>query len=333
VSTNRRTAWVLAIVGVAQVVAVLLVVLFGNLGSTFLAMYLMAYTLGMRHALDADHIAAIDNVSRNMLSRAEHPTSVGLFFALGHSAVVSIVTLLVAAGASRLQAMATHLQGVVASLSSILAALILFYMVPRNLSVALRIFRSRTSSTSLMTSTAAGGVASRLLARFLAAQLRGWHMLLIGALFGLGFETATALSMIALVGAQSSHGLNVSSLAIFPLLFTAGMVLVDSLDGVLMERAYGWALRRPDRHRIYNLSVTLVSVLLALGIGFVELAASARQFVAINGGVVIEFVESHMDAIGAAAILGFAGAYAFALLRPTVSAKVREKPEDGEFNT
>jgi nickel/cobalt transporter (NiCoT) family protein len=137
-----------------------------------------------------------------MLSRGEHPTSVGLFFALGHSAVVSIVTLLVAAGASRLQATVTHLQGVVASLSSILAASILFYTVPRNLGVAWRIFRNRKSSTSSMTS-AAGGVASRLLARFLAAQLRGWHMLLIGALFGLGFETATALSMIALVGAQS----------------------------------------------------------------------------------------------------------------------------------
>jgi high-affinity nickel-transport protein len=333
VSTNRRTVWVLAIVGVAQVVAVLFVVMFGDLGSTFLAMYLMAYTLGMRHALDADHIAAIDNVSRSMLSRAEHPTSVGLFFALGHSAVVSIVTLLVAAGASRLQAMATHLQGVVASLSSILAALILFYMVPRNLRVAWRIFRNRKSSTSSMTSTAAGGVASRLLARFLAAQLRGWHMLLIGALFGLGFETATALSMIALVGAQSAQGLRVSSLVIFPLLFTAGMVLVDSLDGVLMERAYGWALRRPDRHLIYNFSVTLVSVLLALIIGFVELGASIRQFAVIHGGVVIDFVEGHMDTIGAAVIIGFAGAYVFASLRPGATANVPKKPEDAEFNS
>jgi nickel/cobalt transporter (NiCoT) family protein len=99
-----------------------------------------------------------------------------------------------------------------------------------------------------------------------------------------------------------------------------------------MERAYGWALRRPDRHLIYNFSVTIVSVLLALIIGFVELGASVRQFAAIHGGVVIDFVEGHMDAIGAAVIIGFAGAYVLASLRPAVTASVPEKPEDAEFN-
>jgi nickel/cobalt transporter (NiCoT) family protein len=327
VSRNRRTAWVLVVIAVAQAVAGLFVVLFGDLGTAFLAMYLMAYTLGMRHAFDADHIAAIDNVSRSMLSRGEHPTSVGLFFALGHSAVVSIVTFLVGAGASRLQGTVSHLQGVVASLSSILAASILFYMVPRNLRIAWRIVHNRKSSTHPIANAAGGGVVSRLLARFLTAKLRGWHMLLIGALFGLGFETATALSMIALVGAQSARGLHVLSLAIFPLLFTAGMVLVDSLDGLLMERAYGWALRRPDRHLIYNFSVTLVSALLALIIGFVELAASVKQFVVIHGVLVVDFVESHTDGIGAAVIIGFAGAYAyaFASLRPARQCQSPEK--------
>ncbi len=145
-------------------------------------------------------------------------------------------------------------------------------------------------------------------------------MLLIGALFGLGFETATALSMMALVGTQSAQGLRVANLAIFPVLFTAGMVLVDALDGVLMERAYGWALKRPSRHLIYNFGVTLVSALLALFIGLFEAATAIKQFVAIHGSAMIDWVEGHMDGIGAAVIIGFTAAYGVAALRPAIKA-------------
>ena len=313
--SGNRTTGVLLIVGFTQIAAAVFATVYGGMTSPYLPLYLMAYTLGMRHALDADHIAAIDNVSRSMLSRGERPTGVGLLFALGHSAVVGATTLLAAVGASKLQGSMSHLQTIVATLSSVLAAAILFYLAPRNWRVAWRILRTGTAPIDSVPGSKPGGLVSRLLARFLTARLRGWHMLLIGALFGLGFETATALSMMALVGTQSAQGLRVANLAIFPVLFTAGMVLVDALDGVLMERAYGWALKRPSRHLIYNFSVTLVSALLALFIGLFEAAAAVKQFVAINGNAVIDYVEGHMDAIGAAVIIGFALAYGVAALR------------------
>lgn len=316
--SGLRTAGVLTIVGVVQFATALFVALFAGLTSPFLPLYLIAYTLGMRHALDADHITAIDNVSRSMLSRGESPTSVGLFFALGHSAVVSVTTLLVAVGTSRLQQSMGHFQSILSILSSALAAAVLLYLVPRNLRIASAILHADKISIDSSEPAPAGGLVSRILARFLTARLRAWHMLVIGALFGLGFETATALSVVALVMTQSSHGLRITTIAAFPALFTAGMVLVDALDGIVMERAYSWALKRPGRHRMYNYGITLASALLALFIGLFETATAIRQFVSIHGDMILNWMEAHMEGIGCAVIVGFASAYGVAALRSAI---------------
>ena len=318
--SGMRTAGVLIVVGVVQFATALFIALFAGLNSPLLPLYLIAYTLGMRHALDADHITAIDNVSRSMLSRGEAPTSVGLLFALGHSAVVDATTLLVAVGATRLQHSMGHFQSILSILSSVLAAAVLLYLVPRNLRIAWAILHRHGRSIDSQAVAPAGGLVSRLLARFLTARLRAWHMLIIGALFGLGFETATALSVVALVGTQSSQGLRVTTLAAFPALFTAGMVLVDALDGILMERAYSWALKRPSRHHMYNFGITLASALLALLIGSFEAATAIRQFVAIHGDAILDWMEAHMDGVGCAAIIGFASAYGVAVLRSDIKA-------------
>jgi high-affinity nickel-transport protein len=281
----------------------------------------MAYILGLRHALDADHIAAIDNVSRSLLGRGERATSVGLFFALGHSTVVTGASLAVGVAAIRMSAAFEQARAVAAVYSTLISVTVLIAIAPRNAWAAWRIYKGEESTLT----SAPRGLVSRVVRPILGFRLKSWQMFFVGALFGLGFETATAVALLGLSAAQASGGVSLASTMVFPLLFTAGMTLVDALDGIFMERAYGWALQDSRRHARYNLAVTSLSVLVAALVGGFELASVAHHAwgAVLPGAVMLEVVENHFEEIGAAIIIVFVVGWIVAI--------VKEKHDEKRF--
>jgi high-affinity nickel-transport protein len=235
---------------------------------------LMAYTLGIRHGFDADHIAAIDNTTRRLRARGDRSVSAGFFFALGHSSVVLVLTLVLALGARSVP----DLGAVPAAVSGTFLWLIGLL----NLAVLVSIVRTSRDRQGLNSALAARGLLSRLgLDRLLRVVARPVHMLPLGALFGLGFETATAVALLALGTGSAASGLPLLAVVALPLLFAAGMTTVDTVNGVAMGRAYDWALDRPARRLRYNFTITLLSVGVALGVGTLQLAhVAARDWAA-----------------------------------------------------
>jgi len=240
-----------------------------------LGLALLAWMFGLRHAVDADHIAAIDNVVRKLMYQGERPLLTGTYFSLGHSTVVVLAAGAVAAYATHLPASllavsdAAGLAGAMVS-ASVLLGLGLLNVVA--LSGAWRRLRQPPAGAGLSHdgSPSAGGMLSRLLQPLFRAIGRPWHMFPLGFLFGLGFDTATEIGLLGIAAAQSAQGVSPLQTMVFPALFTAGMVLVDSGDSVLMVGAYGWAQHHPRRKLWYDLIITGLSVAVALVIGGIE---------------------------------------------------------------
>jgi high-affinity nickel-transport protein len=242
-----------------------------------LGIALLAYGLGLRHAVDADHIAAIDNVTRKLMQDGMRPVSVGLFFAMGHSTIVVVVALAVATAASRLsQFMAfRELGGII---STCVSALFLIVIAGLNLSIFRSIYQSyrrlraggafHTEDFDMLLSQR--GLAARCLKPVFALVAKSWHMLALGLLFGLGFDTATEVAMFGVSASQIAKGAPMQTVVVIPMLFAAGMSLIDTADGVVMLGAYEWAFVKPIRKLYYNMVITLVSVLVALLIGGIE---------------------------------------------------------------
>jgi high-affinity nickel-transport protein len=243
------------------------------LGTAFLA-----YGFGLRHAVDADHIAAIDNVTRKLMQAGKRPVGVGLFFSLGHSTIVFGLSAAVAITTLALE----HRFGAFETFGNVagtlISALFLLAIALMNLVVLAGIFKT-------FRRVKAGGVYSDedvnlLLAQrgFFGRMFRGlfrmissaWQMYPVGVLFGLGFDTATEVGLLGISAAEASRGLPIWSIMMFPALFAAGMALVDTADGMLMLGAYGWAFAKPLRKLYYNIIVTAVSVMVALIIGGIE---------------------------------------------------------------
>ena len=244
---------------------------------TLLAVALVIYGLGLRHAVDADHIAAIDNVTRKLMQDGERPVSVGFFFALGHSTVVIVVTALVAAAATMLGDFRA-LQGVGGVVSTSVSALFLFAVAAMNIVIFAQIFESYRRvrrggayvEQDLDVLLAGRGVLARILRPLFKLVTRSWHMFPLGLLFGLGFDTATEVSMFGISAAQAAKGVSGEAVLVFPVLFAAGMSLVDTTDGVIMLGAYEWAFVKPMRKLYYNITITAVSVIVAILIGGIE---------------------------------------------------------------
>lgn len=239
---------------------------------------LLAYGFGLRHAVDADHIAAIDNVTRKLMQDGQRPVSVGFFFALGHSAVVLLVTIAVAATAAALESRVEAWKDIGGVLSTSVSALFLFLIAAMNVIILRGVWRAfgkvrrgePYDNDDLDLLLNSRGLLSRIfrpLFRFVSKPL--W-MLPIGFLFGLGFDTATEVSLLGISASQAAQGLSMGVVLVFPVLFAAGMSLVDTTDGILMLGAYDWAFVRPIRKLYYNLTITLVSVLVAVLIGGIE---------------------------------------------------------------
>ena len=239
---------------------------------------LLAYTFGLRHAVDADHIAAIDNVTRKLMQQGQRPVGVGLFFSLGHSAIVVLMSVGVAFAASALTSRFDSMRAIGGIISTSASALFLFAIAFINILVLISVYRTfqavkRGESFAeedfdiLLNKR---GFLSRIFRPLFKLVTKSWHMFAIGFLFGLGFDTATEVALFGISSAQAANGMSLSTIMVFPLLFTAGMTLIDTTDGVLMLGAYGWAFMKPIRKLYYNMTITAVSVVVAVLIGGLE---------------------------------------------------------------
>jgi nickel/cobalt transporter (NiCoT) family protein len=238
----------------------------------------LAYSFGLRHAFDADHIAAIDNVTRKLMQEGKRPVGVGLFFSLGHSTIVVGLSIAIAVTTTALQSRFETFKSVGGIVGALVSSLFLFAIAIANVLVLISIYRTfrtvknggRFSEEDLDLALANRGLLGRLFRRFFRVIERSWQMYPIGVLFGLGFDTATEVGLLGISAAQASQGLPIWSIMVFPALFTAGMTLVDTTDSILMLGAYGWAFVKPIRKLYYNLTITAVSVVVAVVVGGLE---------------------------------------------------------------
>src|ERR1700677_3350324 len=243
------------------------------LGTAFLA-----YSFGLRHAVDADHIAAIDNVTRKLMQEGKRPVAVGFMFSLGHSTIVVLGSIALSATALSLQHRlnaAKHIGGVVGTLVSTLflfGIAIVNMAVLRSVYLAFRRVRrgERYVEEDFDLLLGSRGFLSRLFRPMFALIRRSWHMYPLGLLFGLGFDTATEIGVLGISAAEATKGLSLWSILVFPMLFAAGMSLIDTTDNILMLGAYGWAFVKPIRKLYYNITITSVSVVVALVVGGIE---------------------------------------------------------------
>ncbi|HZY96846.1 MAG TPA: HoxN/HupN/NixA family nickel/cobalt transporter [Candidatus Cybelea sp.] len=254
---------------------------------------LLAYTFGLRHAVDADHISAIDNVTRKLMQERKRPIGVGFYFSLGHSTVVVALSVAIAIAAAIVKGELPAMQRLGALVGASVSASFLLLVAAINLIVLLDIFaafsKARRGQTfedrTLDAMLDQRGLLGRFFAPLLKLVDRSWKMYPIGVLFGLGFDTATEVALLGIAAVEAGKGLPVFDILLFPLLFTAGMSLIDTTDGILMLGAYGWAFVKPVRKLYYNMIITLVSVLVALVVGGVEAAGVIASQLRLNGGI------------------------------------------------
>ena len=269
---------------------------------------LLAFTFGLRHAVDADHICAIDNVTRKLMQERQRPLGVGFFFSLGHSTVVVALSLAIAVAAAIVKDQLPSLQQAGVLVGSSISATFLLLVGAINLIVLLEIFAAfaRARSGQAIEDHTLDAMLDRrgLIGRFFRPLLkivdRSWKMYPIGLLFGLGFDTATEVALLGIAAVEAGKGLPVFDILLFPLLFTAGMSLVDTTDGIVMLGAYGWAFVKPVRKLYYNLVITLVSVLVALIVGTIEAVSVVAYQLRLSGGMwdAIKAVNDNFGTLG-----------------------------------
>ncbi len=256
---------------------------------------ILAYTLGMRHAFDADHIAAIDNTTRKLVGEGKRPLSVGFFFSLGHSSVVFVLALLLNFGIRALNSQVRNGSSALHSVTGVIgtgvSGTFLYLIAALNVVVLagiVKVFRGmrtgRFSDEELEEQLAKRGLMNRFLGPLSRRVDTPWKMYPIGVLFGLGFDTATEIALLVLAGSAVVSGLPFYAVLSLPILFAAGMSLFDSADGCFMNFAYDWAFARPIRKVYYNLTITGLSVLVAFFVGTIEVLGLVAQETHLSGG-------------------------------------------------
>ncbi|WP_077098921.1 HoxN/HupN/NixA family nickel/cobalt transporter [Mycobacterium terramassiliense] len=305
---------------------------------------LTAYTLGMRHAFDADHIAAIDNTTRKLMSDGQRPLAVGFFFSLGHSTVVFGLALLLATG-TRAVITATvgpveddssalhHYTGLIGTSVSgaflYLIAILNVIVLVGILRVFLRLRRGEYDESELERQLQNRGLINRFLGRFTQSITKSWHLYPVGLLFGLGFDTATEIALLVLAGTSAAAGLPWYAILCLPVLFTAGMCLLDTIDGSFMNFAYGWAFASPVRKIYYNITITGLSVAVALLIGTVELLGLFADQLGWRGPFWRWLGGLDLNTVGFVVVGIFVATWALALLVWRV-ARIEEKWNSAE---
>jgi high-affinity nickel-transport protein len=239
---------------------------------------LLAYSFGLRHAVDADHIAAIDNVTRKLMQEGKRPVAVGFMFSLGHSTIVVIGSAAIAGAALALQHRLDAVRNVAGVVGTLISAFFLFAIAIVNIIVLRSIYRTFVQvrrgepyvEEDFNMLLSGRGILARLFRPMFRMITRSWHMYPLGVLFGLGFDTATEIGLLGISAAEAAKGIPFWSILVFPILFAAGMSLIDTTDNILMLGAYGWAFVKPVRKLYYNITITFVSVVVALVVGGIE---------------------------------------------------------------
>ncbi len=258
-----------------------------------LGLGLTAYGFGLRHAVDPDHIAAIDNTTRKLMQDGKRPVAVGFFFSLGHSTVVLLLSVLVALSASFVKHHLPAWQAAGGALGTAISGLFLLIVAAINLVVLSdivatwkRAARDNGYDDKTLDAYLAGrGLLARLLRPLLRVVTASWHMYPIGFLFGLGFDTASEVGLLGIAAVTGASGMPIAYILLLPLLFVAGMSLVDTTDGVAMLGAYGWAFVKPFRKLYYNIAITSISVVVALFIGGIEVLQVLATELHATGGL------------------------------------------------
>ncbi|CAM5298768.1 HoxN/HupN/NixA family nickel/cobalt transporter [Streptomyces purpurascens] len=284
-----------------------------------------AYTLGLRHAFDADHIAAIDNTTRKLMSEGQRPLSVGFWFSLGHSSIVFALTFLLSLGVKALSGPVadddSELHSVTGWIGTTVSGTFLYVIAIINLVIMAGIWkvfrRMRTGDfdeAALEEQLDKRGFMNRLLGRLMKSITKPWQMYPLGLLFGLGFDTATEVALLVLAGSGAASGLPWYAILCLPVLFAAGMSLLDTIDGSFMNFAYGWAFSKPVRKVYYNLTITGLSVAVALLIGTVELLGLIAEQADLHGPFWDWVSGLDLNVIGYVVVGLFVATWAVALL-------------------
>jgi high-affinity nickel-transport protein len=239
---------------------------------------LLAWSFGLRHAVDADHIAAIDNVTRKLVQDGQRPVSVGLMFSLGHSTIVVFASICVAAASMALRSHIDEAKEVGGFIGALVSMSFLFAIALMNLLVlkaVIAAFRRVRRGEAYLEEDfdlllASRGFLSRIFRPLFRLITRSWQMYFLGFLFGLGFDTATEVALLGISATSTAQGLPILAILVFPTLFTASMALIDTTDSILMLGAYGWAFVKPIRKIYYNITITSISIVVALVVGSIE---------------------------------------------------------------
>jgi high-affinity nickel-transport protein len=284
-----------------------------------------AYTLGMRHAFDADHIAAIDNTTRKLMADGQRPLSVGFWFSLGHSSIVFGLCVLLSIGvralAGQVEDDGSTLQQTTGIIGTAVSGTFLMILAVINLVVLngiIKVFRRMRKGdfdeAELEDHLNKRGFMNRILGGATKAVRKSWHMYPIGLLFGLGFDTATEISLLVLAGGAAAFQLPWYAILTLPILFAAGMSLLDTIDGSFMNFAYDWAFSKPVRKVYYNITITALSVAVALIIGAIELTSILADKTGIESGPIRAIADLNLNFVGYAIVALFVITWAVAIV-------------------
>lgn len=272
-----------------------------------LILCLIAYGFGLRHAVDADHIAAIDNVTRKFLYNKQYPIGVGFFFSIGHSSIVFIMSFLVALGTIYMRTHLLDFQHIgsligtmVSSVFLLVIALINFIIFIDTYKSFLAYRRSGAQGEDIQKILVQKGAMTSLFRPLFRLVTKSWHMYIVGFLFGLGFDTSTEVALLGISATQAASNMSVWAIMVFPILFMSGMSLIDTLDGILMINVYGWAMVKPARKLFYNMAITLLSFCVALFIGSLEALSIISEKFGLTTGIwaYINRVNNNLDYMG-----------------------------------
>jgi high-affinity nickel-transport protein len=294
-------------------------------GALTIGIGVTAYTLGLRHAFDADHISAIDTTTRKLMAEGKRPMTVGFWFSLGHSTIVFALAFLIAVGVRSLDGPVTHdgstLREATDGVGTAVSGGFLYLLAAINIGILLGIVKvfselrtGRYDEAGLERRLASRGLMNRLFGRLTGAVAKPLHMYPVGLLFGLGFDTASEVALLVVAGSAGAAGLPWYAILCLPILFAAGMSLMDSIDGSFMNFAYGWALSRPVRKVFYNLTITGLSVAVSLLIGTIELGGMLGSELDLSGSFWSWFENVDVNVLGFVIVGLFLATWALALL-------------------
>jgi len=279
----------------------------------------LAYTFGLRHAVDADHIAAIDNVTRKLMQQGKRPVTVGFFFSLGHSTIVFGLSVVIALTSAAIKNRFNSFESIGGIIGTSVSAFFLLAIAAANIIILISVYRTfqhvrrggQFVDEDLNLILGKRGFLGRIFRNLFRLIEHSWQMYPVGFLFGLGFDTATEVGLLGISAAEAAKGLSIWSILVFPALFTAGMALVDSTDSILMLGAYGWAFVKPIRKLYYNMTITFVSVLVALLVGGIEVLGLISDHLKIHGTVwdMIGSLNNNFGVIGFVIIGVFVGSW------------------------